>query len=396
MEKVILDTNILLNKPELIHKYDKVVLPLIVCEELDNLKHNGNDNQKFKSRQAHRELEKATNIEYRVESSFALHFKLDINKPDNQILSYAKDTGAKLITLDKNMVLKARALDIECEQVIDDSMDYKGWKIVEMSEEELANWYESQNKKNDFNLLINEYLLIKSDGKIVDIWKYTKNGFKQPNRKEFKSKLFGRIQSKDIYQALAMDSLLNDKFTILTGVAGTAKTLLSLSYLLWGLEYGKIGKVYIVHNPCPLKGSTYQGYYSGDRTDKLLQTSIGGILTTKFGDSQIIDSMINNNQLELIPASDIRGIEIPDDCALYATEAQNSSSYLMKTIIQRCSENSKIILEGDTRSQVDKSVFNSDNGLRRAIEIFKGDEDFSCVNLIGIYRNRLAEIAEKM
>ncbi|MFW5891169.1 MAG: PhoH family protein [bacterium] len=388
----IFDTNVLLEKPDLLYKFKNITIPHVVLEELDKHKIFGNEEIKYKARKAHRVLEE-TDVNYKIIPTTHSLSGLERNV-DNIILNYAKNSNGKIITIDKNMIEKAKAFNIPFETV-KNNQEYTGWKIVNLSDEELANWY-SGKKENIFKLFENQYLIIKNQNKIVDFWKFTSEGFVQPKRKEFRSKLFGKIKSRDVFQKLAMDSLINNKFTILTGTAGVAKTLLSLSYLIWGLEYGKIGKIYIIHNPCSLKSSTYLGYYTGNCLEKLLQTSIGGILSTKFGDIQKVEEMINKNELEIIPASDIRGFEIPDNCALYVTEAQNTSSYLLKTIIQRCSKDSKIIIEGDVSSQVDKSVFNDDNGLCKAIDVFKGDKDFSCVKLINIYRNRIAEVAEKM
>ena len=99
----------------------------------------------------------------------------------------------------------------------------------------------------------------------------------------------------------------------------------------------------------------------------------------------------------LIPLSDIRGFETTDNSILYCTEAQNMDIYLLKTVLQRAKDGAKVIIEGDIEEQVDSYAFANDkNGMRRAIEVFKGETEFSCVKLQTIYRGRIAEIADKM
>ena len=79
------------------------------------------------------------------------------------------------------------------------------------------------------------------------------------------------------------------------------------------------------------------------------------------------------------------------------TEAQNTSTDLMKLILQRAGKNCKVIMTGDDKTQTDMSDYEGDNnGLRRAVEVFRGTELFGTVTLQKIFRSPIAEIAEKM
>jgi len=69
----------------------------------------------------------------------------------------------------------------------------------------------------------------------------------------------------------------------------------------------------------------------------------------------------------------------------------------MKLIIQRAGDNCKVIMTGDDEAQVDLNEYEGDNnGLKRAVEVFKGDSTFGTVTLQNVYRSKLAKIAEKM
>jgi predicted ribonuclease YlaK len=156
-------------------------------------------------------------------------------------------------------------------------------------------------------------------------------------------------------------------------------------------------KLIIFVNPTKVRGSEELGFYSGDRIDKLLQNSIGAVLSSKLGDSVMVDILLQQNKIEIFPISDIRGYEVHKDDILYITEAQNLSTDLIKLVIQRCSEGSKVILEGDPETQLDSWAFEGkNNGLRRVIEIFTGFSGFGHVNLPIIRRSKLAAKAEEL
>jgi PhoH-like ATPase len=196
---------------------------------------------------------------------------------------------------------------------------------------------------------------------------------------------------------MAFDSLVNDKFTIISGFAGSGKSLLSLVYCTWALQNNKFDKLIIAFNPTKTRGASEMGFYSGNVQEKGLQQFIGNMLNSKFGDPMVVHGLLNQGKLQLVPISDIRGMEITDNQILYITEAQNLSIDLCKTCIQRVSENAKVIFEGDIAAQVDNKLFEgNNNGLKRAIEVFKGEDMFGYVDLPNIYRSRIADIAEKM
>lgn len=395
---VVVDTNVLLNYPDII-KNKKVLLHSSVLEELDNFKTD--KKLSYKARQAIKMINNnIDNIRFDNNGYAALMpWGYNVTKVDNNLVYCAKDNHCKLITNDINMQVKAKLAGVEVESYgNNDNEEYKGYKIVELTDEELAEFYESDKTINKWNLLNNEYLLLKQNGEIIDKYKWTKDGFKNITKKTLKSSIFGDIKPKDVFQEIAIDSLLTDDFTILYGIAGVAKTLLSLSYMLMMQQSGKFDKIVIVYNPVNLLGSKSLGYYPGDRLEKLMSTSLGGILTSKFGDAVVVDMLINQGKLALIPVSEIRGIEISENSCLYATEVQNMDAYMVKNLIQRVKEGAKIILEGDISSrQVDmQNCSGENNGLRRAIEVFKGTDYFSCVQLQNVYRSPISEIAEKM
>ena len=110
-----------------------------------------------------------------------------------------------------------------------------------------------------------------------------------------------------------------------------------------------------------------------------------------------VETLINQGKLLMIPTSDIRGIEIASNDCLFVTEAQNTDGYTMRTILQRAKEGCKVIVEGDLLEQQDlRHISNQENGMIKAVEVFKGTEHFSCVKLQNVYRSPIAEIAQNI
>jgi predicted ribonuclease YlaK len=69
----------------------------------------------------------------------------------------------------------------------------------------------------------------------------------------------------------------------------------------------------------------------------------------------------------------------------------------MRLAIQRIGKNTKLIIDGDFRTQVDSSAYEgSRNGMRRASDVFRGMEYYGQVKLPIIYRSELAKRAELM
>ncbi len=400
-KKVFVDTNILLSPTFNFNDYEKVYISITTIEELDGLKKS--DEVGYLARQAIKNIENSKNKEIILYGSYS---KIDFleHKNDNTILGMAYTTYCSyndllFLTDDLNLKVKADSIGLPCERYKfkEENFElYKGYKEVSLSEYEMAVHYECP--VNKWGLNINEYLIIKNDdGEIVDRQCWTEKGFRPINGKPFKSMYLGDIKPKDVYQQLAMDSLTNNQFTILTGYAGSAKSLLSLAYIMQQLQNNKINKCVVVFNPVKLKNNEQLGYYSGNRTEKLLQNSIGGILSSKLGDMIMVETLISQGKLMIVPTSDIRGIEISERDCIFVTEAQNTDAYTMKTIIQRATEGCKVIVEGDVEEQQDiRHCSKKNNGMIRAINAFKGSELFACINLQNIYRSKLADIAQNM
>jgi predicted ribonuclease YlaK len=202
----------------------------------------------------------------------------------------------------------------------------------------------------------------------------------------------------DVYQAMAADSLANNKITMLKGPAGSGKTYMAMAYLLHKLDRGELDKIIVFCNTVATKNSAKLGFYPGTRDEKLLDSQIGNLLSSKLGDKIEVEKMISEGKLILLPMSDIRGYDTSGMCAgIYISEAQNLDISLMKLALQRIGEDGICIIDGDCKTQVDDINFaGSNNGMKRVSKVFKDHNIYGEIELRKIHRSRIAQIAELM
>ena len=138
--------------------------------------------------------------------------------------------------------------------------------------------------------------------------------------------------------------------------------------------------------------------YPGSRTEKLLDSQIGNLLDSKLGGRMFTEQLINDGTLVLLPMSDIRGYDTTGmNAAIYISEAQNLDIELMRLALQRIGDDSICILDGDSNTQVDLSMYAGDsNGMRRVSKIFWGADFYGEVTLQKIHRSKIAELPQEL
>lgn len=410
-KKKFYDTNAVLKLQNKIFEED-FVLSSTTLHELEHIKTSKNKDEeiKYNARKVIHLLDKYSDkydvVVFTTEVNEILNEYGVFNSPDNEIIAcakhYSKTTDIIFVTND--ICCKVIAKDIfklDVESIGDDMDDtYKGFIEKSLSEEDMAYFYEHL-QENTFDLFTNEYLVLKNDkGQIVD--KFRWDGYEYQNVKfpTIKSNYFGSVKpyNGDIYQQMVLNSLSTNQVTMVKGAAGTGKSYLALGYLMWLLEKRKIEKIVVFCNTVATANSAKLGYYPGTKDEKLLDSSIGNMLSAKLGDTFGLEQMIAQNKIQLLPLSDIRGFDTNGMSAgVYITEAQNMDISLMKLALQRIGEDSICIIDGDYNAQVDMSQYaGNNNGMRRMSEVFRGQDFYGEVELQNIYRSKIAEIAEKM
>jgi len=246
-----IDSCVLMDNPkEIFEKFNHIFLSGYVAGEMDNLRKYGKTEEtKFQARRACRYIDdNEDKITYLIrETDYDLPEDYDKDNMDNKIISILYKMWKNdntFVAYSNDILFRQKCKDLgipysKFEPTESNGEKYTGYTILEMSEYELANWYESETKANLWNLNINEYLLLKVNDSIVDKQRWTQQGFKSIVKKDFKSMMFGNLKPKDIYQELCIDSLHNNQFTAITGKPGSGKSLCSLMYIMWALQYQK-------------------------------------------------------------------------------------------------------------------------------------------------------------
>lgn len=402
----LVDTNVLLNNPEVLDEYE-VIIPSHVNREIEHLELTRKQDRtlQWQIRRIKRLLDKYdcpfVNIK---DYKFTLDNELDPQYTDNILLQAAYDEGYGMITNDRLLRQKCRQFGIEVIKVETSSyVEHKGFKEVLMTPDELKKIHLNLGI-NQFDLMTNEYIIINDDidGELLDIMKWNGEHLISLRDKKgklgrgFKTSQFGDFSPRDEQQIMAVDSILSNQLTSIRGRAGSGKSLLSLSTAWYLVEREKY-KLVIFVNPTPLRDSQELGFYKGDRLEKLMQSAVGTMLKAKFGDEIGILREIQDGKLDILPFVDLRGWDSGGDkCIVWILEAQNLTSDLMRLGLQRITESTKVVVDGDYDSQVDKDSYASDNGMKRMSEIFRGTDLYGEIELQNVWRSRLADLADKM
>lgn len=407
--------SLLLKAGELFEQDEKIIISSVTLNELENIKTASNKDADVKY--AARKLLQ-TLLQHPTEYDVVV-FKEAMLKPfqeedlsitnDIKILACAYDykqshcPDLHFVTNDMALsCIAALFFDKDHLDRIDeeDADAYTGYLEVILDEDEMAEFYQNPTD-NRFNLYINQYLIVRdTDNNIVDKLCWTGDGYRPLAYDSFKSRDFGVVKALpgDPYQAMLADSLMNNTITMVKGPAGAGKTYLSLAYLMAQLERGKISKIVIFCNTVATKNSAKLGFYPGTRDEKLLDSQIGNLLISKFGDRLAVEQMIDRGTLVLLPMSDIRGYDTSGmNAGIYISEAQNTDISLMKLALQRIGNDAICIIDGDCRAQVDAVDFaGASNGMRRASKVFRGEDIYGEVELKVIHRSQIATIAQRM
>ena len=276
---------------------------------------------------------------------------------------------------------------------------YTGYKQVVMSESEYSIFLNNL-MDNSFGCLINEYLICYSDMdmELRECFRWTGEMFVPVYNKQLRSVSMGdKIKPKDEFQRCAIDSLMNTTMTFISGKKGSGKSLLCLTAAMHLVDTYKYDRVVIASNPVPVRGIQTIGFLPGTANEKMLSGSLGNILNSKFGDRMQVDMLIQQGKIRLLDLSACRGSEIKDNEILFLTEFENASVDIAKIVLSRVSSGAKVFVDGDFESQIDNAVFTGhNNGMRRCIQVFKGDPLFGYIDLPNIWRSKIAELTEKL
>ncbi|MGC8493337.1 MAG: PhoH family protein [Syntrophobacteraceae bacterium] len=426
----VLDTNVLLHNPDAIFAFEdnNVVVPFAVIEEIDNQKKRQDEigrNARVVSRELDAlrgenrlsegvDLPGGGRLTIELNHSGRMDFPqgLDPEKYDNRILAVAYNLSLSggepvtLVTKDLNLRIKADVLGIKAEDFYNDKVDYdrfySGIAEARVSARDLDSFYrEGGLTRRGESAPPNQFMLLKSSESPSQsaLARYFRGSYLPLAHGE--ATCWG-IRPLNKEQKFAFELLLNDEIKVVTlvGRAGTGKTLLALAVGLEKvLEENAYSRLLITRPVVPMGEDI--GFLPGTKEEKLrpwmqpIYDNLEFLFRNCPEPVDALQDLERKGMLELEPLTYIRGRSIPRQF-LICDEAQNLSPHMIKTLITRVGEDTKIVLTGDPE-QIDNPYLDvSSNGLTYLVERIKHEEISGHVVLTKGERSKVAEMGGKL
>lgn len=397
----ILDTNILLDFPQIVTKYNEYfIIPMAVLMEIDGLKLNKSPEVAQKARKAAVYICKnMDNIEWDLTQD-------PTKSVDSILLQITKEQNGVLITNDVSLKVRAKIENVPVEGY-SWSDDYCGIVYMNVSDydmsfdqynEILAELIENHSyETEDYTFSKNEYLIVPPYDNNTDygsstIFKFNGTEFERVVPRGFENSWINKIFPRNDEQICLVDALLNNiPIVYAGGKYGTGKTYLTHNYAIRELEAERIKKIIYVPNNSYTQNTMELGALPGDLMEKILPSI--GPLVDLVGIDQI-NRWIQQEKLEIVPVAYIRGRNF-DDSIVLVSEAENLTEEHIKLLLARCGNNTKIFFDGDIH-QADSAIFKDRNGLKLLLNLHDSPfaEMFATTQLTTIERSAVAATAD--
>ena len=430
-----MDANVLIHEPESVFAFSEseILIPYPVIEEIGSFTQLADDKgsnsrrvmRKLDELRAKNDLRKGVPLENGSTLKVlvpkrphpALPPFVDFSRSSNRVLSIAldlleqkgNDGSPVLVTNDAGLRVRAASLGILTEGFADGATETarggKGIETInvppEKMDELMANYeirHEIKSARNNHHFLINyrEPFLVR--------YHYRK---KKLAMAENHSEGVWGITPKNPEQKAALD-VLNDPaigLVILSGKAGTGKTLLALASALHQMLKSNLYEKILISRPVVPMGKDL-GYLPGNLEDKLTPWMqpifdnldlITSVASTTAGSTEKGDwrRWIESKLLEIEPLTYIRGRSIPNRFMI-VDEAQNLTPKEVKTIVSRAGHHSKIVLTGDPFQIDNPYVDENTNGLSHLGHAMRFESLSASVHLVKGERSALAELAANL
>lgn len=211
----------------------------------------------------------------------------------------------------------------------------------------------------------------------------------------------------DAEQEAFRDAIWSDEYSVVfaNSKAGTGKTTLAVATAMLLVEYGKFSGIYYMTEAGVHEFK--QGLLPGSLEEKsapLFAPLYQAVTRLGYDPQRIIVNDFNmaaqKNGTAIITAltdSYIRGIsigEIDSPVILLVDEAQNMTLPVIRTVLSRVNDGSKVICIGHT-GQIDLK-YPQDSGFVRALERYRQEPWCKVCNLTKNYRGRISSVADEL
>ena len=187
-------------------------------------------------------------------------------------------------------------------------------------------------------------------------------------------------------QKAGKDVILNNAITILSGKAGSGKTLLACQVAL-DMLFKKNVKQIVITRPTVSKEEI--GFLPGDLHQKMepwMQPIYANFY--QLYNKEKIDRIIENGQVEIVPLAFMRGRTFLDSFII-VDEAQNCTNDQMEMITSRLGLRSKMVVCGDSQ-QVDLK-YRGESGFKFLLSAAKKIKDMDSLTLLQNHRHPVVD-----
>lgn len=415
----VIDTNVLLMNPYALYSFEdnEIIIPDVTLETLDRRKTNpgevgANARETIRILEAlrqqgdfHKGIQLPGKGSVRIEMN---HLNVDLppmwneNGEDNRILRICKglrEDGSEviLVTNDINMRIKASLLTIPSEEYKADKLSDKGKRYRGRQEVDITGTLiDALYTKGELTSaklhkyltqqpIVNEYYLLRDKGDESHTALAQFDGKKFVLLKSLKVRPWD-ITPKNVGQTFSIDALMAPAdlvpLVILSGGAGTGKTLLSLAAAL----ETTINQNTYDHILCSRPATRFDddvGFLPGseqEKIDPLLRPIYDNLaVLTKVKDADrkngertnYVQDLFERGVISAQAMAFMRGRSITNNFVII-DEAQNLTPNQIFGVISRCGFGTKIVITGDP-SQIDKETLDqTTNGLVYLSERMKG------------------------
>ncbi|WP_191601059.1 PhoH family protein [Marinomonas algicola] len=221
------------------------------------------------------------------------------------------------------------------------------------------------------------------------------------NKQSLMHQSFWGIHPRNLEQAMAFYLLRheNSDLMIMTGPAGSGKTLLALAYALQvTMEEKRFNKIIVARSTPPMAEDI--GFLPGTEEEKMAPwlAAFDDNLEILHGADEhsfsSIDYVKQKANIQFKSLNFMRGRSF-NNALIIIDEAQGLTQFQLKSIVTRVGTNSRIIVLGNL-AQIDNKYINPlTSGLTYLVEKCKVFNYASVMHVNGIERSRLAEFAEE-
>lgn len=181
--------------------------------------------------------------------------------------------------------------------------------------------------------------------------------------------------------------IIDNQITIITGRAGSGKSLVAAQTALDFIFKKMVDKIFVTRAMVEVESET-MGFLPGSEKEKFnpyIEALHENLL--KCYDKLKIDDLVKNEKIQGVTVNFIRGKTMDD--ILIIEEAQNFTKGQMLALLTRLGKTGKIIINGDNDQQDLRIKDGSMNGLQYATELSKHIEGIARINLKANHRSDL-------